>query len=140
MSFVLVCGSMLAHAQTNVPSGGRSVGLFLPMLQLRREQPELSISKPTAAIPTSATAVVAAEALMLSPALERSINYISAGWSKYYGTPDEGGFYHWMKAKAFPEPEVIQIGHVALTGSLVTALKARNPAALLNPMVLSVSY
>jgi hypothetical protein len=37
-------------------------------------------------------------------------------------------------------PEVIQIRKVAITSSLITAIKRRNPLCLLNPMVFNLSW
>ena len=45
---------------------------------------------------------------------------------------EQGGAYGWIERKMF-EPEVVRSKNVSMTGSLVTAIKRKNPFYLLQP-------
>jgi hypothetical protein len=45
---------------------------------------------------------------------------------------EQGGAYGWIERKMF-EPNVVRFKNVSMTGSLVTAVKRRNPFYLLQP-------
>ena len=91
---------------------------------------ELSASLSTSADPNSITA-----------SIEKYQKWYGDSWlqpqRKNIG---EGGFYHWAKDKIFPEPETVRFKHISLSGGVVTAIKKRNPLALINPTVFSITY
>jgi hypothetical protein len=44
------------------------------------------------------------------------------------------------KIEAAFRPEIIQVGHVSISGSLITAIARGNPLCLLNPAILNISF
>ena len=52
---------------------------------------------------------------------------------------DQGGFYYWAKDKIL-DIEVVQFKGVKVAGSLVTAIKRKNPLYLISPFFLAVAW
>ncbi|MEW6160830.1 MAG: hypothetical protein AB1813_25660 [Verrucomicrobiota bacterium] len=52
---------------------------------------------------------------------------------------ERGGAYGWFERTVL-EPEIIRFKGISMTGSLVTAIKRKNPLCLLNPLVFAVSW
>jgi hypothetical protein len=125
------------RGQTNgVPSASFN-SFSAPALVLRGER---LISPPKAEPPPTPLTVATVENLLpLYPSIEKYAFWISQSWTS--PSPEiSGGFYHWARDAVFPAPAVIQLRHVQISGGVVTAIKNRNPLALLNPAIFSIGF
>lgn len=148
MKFLVISGccaaicaaSCLGQTNTCMPVTPR---FFLPPVQLRLEpQPETLKVAPVASVTLTSPA---------APAACFALN----------STDDDGGFhskvirsgeFYLTRAEPRPEggmarvldgiftPEVVHVGKIPVTGSIVTAIKRKNPLCLLNPVVFQVSW
>jgi hypothetical protein len=138
----LLLAGVIASAWTSDAQSETSVEsrqLFsLPKISLREK------TGPPAATPVATSLSVSLTETETDPVAVTLANYVKwNGWgwlSPRNIQDDQGGFYHWAKRKIFVEPAVIRIKHVEVSASVITALKTKNPMALLNPIVLSVSF
>jgi hypothetical protein len=152
--YYFVCASAIccagAYGQTNC--SGPSLGLLaLPPVRLRAlpDDPKKaavvrSVSEPAiAAAPSTGAPPQPTEKMTLSTATD----YLDP--ELYRRLEQEGCFTRWSSADenavtkcvdAVFRPEVVHIGKTALSCSIITAIKRKNPLCLLNPMVLNLSW
>jgi hypothetical protein len=111
----------------------------MPALQLKEEQPFAdAVSAPVSTAISLSSEISSAP---LSPALEKFETWLVQSWvTAPREHAESGGFGHWVGARIFPEPAVIRLKRVAIGGSLLNAVKLRNPFCLLNPVVFFVEF
>jgi hypothetical protein len=148
MKLALVCGCSVAlyaassNGQTNACVEA-TPHFFLPPVPLRLEaRPEPSKAAPTASV--SLTPVVApSTGLELSTAIDDG---------EFHSKVVRRGEFYLTRVEPRPDggiarvldgiftPEVVHIGKIPVSGSIVTAIKRKNPLCLLNPIVFQVSW
>jgi len=152
--YCFACASAIgcadAFGQTNCSAPGFGL-LALPPVRLRAlpEDPEKaalarSVSDPAiAAAPSPRSPPQPTEKMTLSTATD----YLDP--ELYRLLEQEGCFTRWSSTEenavtkcveAVFRPEVAHIGKTALSCSIITAIKRKNPLCLLNPMVLNLSW
>ena len=122
-----------------------SPGFFLPPVRLRLEKPEpaepakdnpatLTLSSPGAAAPQAA----ALSASLPEPGLQSRVFRSDRFYlERLEARPDTG--MEKIVDRIFT-PEVVHLGKIPITGSIVTAIKRKNPLCLLNPIVFQMSW
>jgi hypothetical protein len=130
--WVLFAGAVAAFAQSNAPVA--SSGLFsVSPIQLRAE-PAMAEANP----PAKACSTEAERMELDTERLVRSLDrYRWMNGTECLTRPE---FHDRTLLDAIFEPEVIRLRKVDLGGSLITAIKRKNPLCLLNPIVFWMSW
>ncbi|MBI4659720.1 MAG: hypothetical protein HY735_12840 [Verrucomicrobia bacterium] len=136
-----LAGCLVSQAQTNSPFA--PLHLFaLPDVPLRHCARDGPTATPSSVAPPL-TAAISKESSENADSLEKAAQQYQYLNGRSLVTRvrqiDRGGFAQWAEEKIFPI-EVVQFKGVKFAGSLVTAIKRKNPLYLLNPMVLAVAW
>jgi hypothetical protein len=127
--------------QSNTPAG-TPVRFSLPSIRLRADL-QAEIEKSAPAVPVSTPVALSTPAVALESSLSASEFHSRIIRSdEFYLTraelPADSGVVRFLE-NTFT-PEVVHIGKVPVTCSIITAIKRKNPLCLLNPLFFQVSW
>ena len=140
-----VCGIVLftlsCLGQTNT-GGSAPLGFSLPALRLRAEvQAETEKTAPALALATPSTlsnAAIELESSLRDTEFQSRIIRSGEFYLSRAELPSDSGLVRFVESVF--TPEVVHIGKVPVTCSIVTAIKRKNPLCLLNPIFFQMSW